>query len=201
MSDIRLSILIPSVPSRLKTTLPLLVHKLEKQIENRTQQLDVELLVFTDNKRRTVGGKRNDLIRLAHGTYISFVDDDDDVSDDYVDQILKATESDADVIVFDQAVYLNGNRAGDVRFGLEYENQEVSYPGTTATRKPFQCCAWKLCIAICGLFTEKNDGAEDWPWVQQVVAIAKTQHRINKILHTYRWSKSITEATPNTWDT
>jgi glycosyltransferase involved in cell wall biosynthesis len=195
----RLSILIPSVPSRFKI-LSSLFFSVEYQIARRKRtDLLVEVLAFTDNKQRSVGCKRNDLLSLAHGKYIAFLDDDDSISMDYIDKLLEATDSDADVIVFRQAVWLNGERAGDVVFGLEYENQEVLGLGTVATRKPFPCCAWKLSTAIRGLFSDVNDG-EDWHWVQQVAPLAKTQHRIDETLHVYRWSKETTEATIKTWE-
>ena len=193
MNPIRFSILVPSVPSRL-TGLAFLVAKLQALIELRVRpDLEVELLVFTDNKRRSIGAKRTDLVTLARGEYLAFVDDDDDVSDDYVDKILEATEGRPDVVVFDQEVRINDDPPRTVRFGLEFENQEIGEPGTVATRKPFHCCAWRSSIAKRGQFSDKQWG-EDWDWVQQVLPLAKAQQRVEAVLHTYRWSAIHTEA-------
>jgi hypothetical protein len=59
----KLSILIPSVPSRRKFFLDRLLDDLEKQIGDRN---DVEILVLYDNKKRSLGQKRSDLLNLAH---------------------------------------------------------------------------------------------------------------------------------------
>lgn len=86
------SILIAAVPERYHTVQPLLYSLLETQAVGRMS--DIELLYLLDNKRRTVGAKRNALLDVARGEWISFIDDDDMVSDAYVrrvhDAILQA---------------------------------------------------------------------------------------------------------------
>jgi hypothetical protein len=97
----KLSILICSVQKRLHKFAQLAEH-LEKQAQNKP----VEILWLGDNKSMTVGEKRNKLLSLAKGQYVCFVDDDDWVADDYIDELLKGTESGADVICFN-ALYRN----------------------------------------------------------------------------------------------
>ena len=193
--SIALSILVPAVPSRISHLLVPLLHKLTGQIERRQyKDLEVELLVLCDNKQRSVGAKRNALLDLAQGKYLAFVDDDDDVSVDYVDQLLAATEHNCDVIVFDQRVFLNEEWPPRVvHFGLQFTNEDIAAPGGEAKRKPFHCCAWRSTIAKQGRFSDKQWG-EDWYWVQQVLPLAVSQHRIAAVLHTYRWSAASTEA-------
>ena len=66
-----------------------------------------------DNKRRSVGSKRNCLLDSAHGEYVSFIDDDDEVATDYVDKILRnivtarRPPEPADVICFGQRATLH----------------------------------------------------------------------------------------------
>jgi glycosyltransferase involved in cell wall biosynthesis len=93
---IKLSILICSVTARL-TKLFLLIQHLERQCANKP----VEILWLGDNKQMTVGEKRNKLLSLAKGEYICYVDDDDWVSDDYVESILKAVETNPDAVCFE----------------------------------------------------------------------------------------------------
>ncbi len=80
------SILICGIPERYHSVQPLLYSLLEAQAISRRP--DVELLYFMDNKRRTVGAKRNALLSMAIGEYISFIDDDDEVAPNYVDKII-----------------------------------------------------------------------------------------------------------------
>ena len=76
IKHIKLSILIPSIPSRFDRVKEL-VGQLEGQIGGRD---DVEIIVFMDNKKRSIGRKRNDIMKLATGQYFSMIDDDDNVS-------------------------------------------------------------------------------------------------------------------------
>jgi hypothetical protein len=59
---------------------------------------DIEILLFLDNKKRTVGGKRDALVQMSRGKYFMFVDDDDDLVS--IDEIYQATFQDVDVITF-----------------------------------------------------------------------------------------------------
>ena len=82
------SILITAIPERYHSVQPLLHNLLEKQAVARMP--DVELLYLMDNRRRPVGAKRNDMLAMAKGEYVSFIDDDDEVSVDYVQKIYRA---------------------------------------------------------------------------------------------------------------
>ena len=69
------SILISAIPERFHTVQPLLFSLLETRSVARMP--DIELCYLLDNKRRTVGAKRNALLDAARGEYVSFIDDDD----------------------------------------------------------------------------------------------------------------------------
>lgn len=101
-----LSILTPAVPSRLDQ-LATLCDEIARQIGDQP----VEHLVLLDNKKRTVGEKRDALLRMARGQYVAFVDDDDDISRDYVSRILTAAETRPDVITFKQHAKVNEDEA------------------------------------------------------------------------------------------
>lgn len=203
-----LSVLIPSVPSRLGM-LSCLMDELQHQIGS----LPVEVLAFTDNKKRTIGEKRDALVQMANGKYFAFCDDDDWPMPEYVEEIVTAIRLNeketelcrgvvypnnmVDVIVFNQQVSLNGKEF-TVRFGLEYENEQAnldengSYP-SVVHRAPFHVCAWRSDLAKKYRF-EKSQYGEDWAWSKQLIAEAKTQHRIEKTLHRYVFDDRVTEA-------
>lgn len=92
MSKIRLSILICSLEERSDQLKTLLVDL------NRQKTDQVEILTNIDNRKHTVGAKRNDLLLRATGDYIAYIDDDDKVSEDYVAKILQAIESNPDCV-------------------------------------------------------------------------------------------------------
>ncbi len=191
--EILLSVLIPSIPSRFEMARAL-IEKLESQIGD----LPVEFLYFGDNKKRSIGMKRDALVQLAQGKMLAFADDDDFVHPTYCLEIVNAIRGnpDVDVIVFNQHASINGNKF-TVRFGLEYENQQASKGPDglycDITRKPFHVCPWRRELAQMYRFEDCNYG-EDWLWVEQLIKNAKSQYRVDRILHTYMYSDKTTEA-------
>ena len=84
-----LSILIPSINER-AGMLAGLLRKLEEQINLCQAKDKVEIRVSIDNKEKSTGKKRNELLNEALGEWVVFADDDDELADCYVEEILKA---------------------------------------------------------------------------------------------------------------
>jgi glycosyltransferase involved in cell wall biosynthesis len=190
-----LSILTPSIPSRLCNwksdeflTLP---EKIEQQVGDDWR---VEHLMFFDNKRRTVGAKRQALLDIARGQYVAFVDDDDWISDDYLAELLPRCASGSDVVTFEQDATVDGV-TGRIIFDANCRIDEPWKAGGTARRRPWHVCAWRRELAVQGVFTERNYG-EDAAWVNQVAPLARNHLHIPKVLHYYRHSSESTEAPP-----
>lgn len=81
------SILIPTLVERIAS-----FDKLMKSIDERRARicpnLRIEFCVSRDNREKSVGMKRQELLQGAKGKYMSFVDDDDDVTDAYFEDAL-----------------------------------------------------------------------------------------------------------------
>lgn len=191
-----LSILIPSIPERLLKVLEL-YRKLYAQmalIENCPQ---IEILCHTDNLIRTIGEKRTDLLKSAKGDYMGFVDDDDDIADDYLESILYGLSSYADVITFKQQASIDGKKF-IVNFGLKNENEEAAIDEggnyLNINRKPFQMCIWKRDLIKDCVFPSKNY-FEDAEWVDCAVTKVLTEHHIDKVLHYYNFTTEGSRAT------
>ncbi len=187
------SILIPAVPSRI-ARLTALFTLLESQVGDRP----VEILSLLDNKKRSIGFKRDALVQSARGKYLAFVDDDDTVADDYVSSIVHQIEStpDVDVIVFDQGVTINGENQFKVTHGLELNNEGVHKKDglwQDINRRPWHHNVWKTEIAQKHRFTDISYG-EDWEWCKRVLKDVTTESRIDKMLHFYRFDEKVTEA-------
>lgn len=182
-----LSILIPSIPSRFNKMINLYNH-ISGQIKDKSQ---VEILIWIDNKNRSIGQKRNDLVQMAKGKYLTFVDDDDNVSTDYIDEMLKGCQSDKDVICFRQLAIID-DIWSYVDFSIINENQEIQ-PSSITRRKPFHVCAIRSDIAKKYTFPDVGYG-EDWYWMEQVLRDIKTEYKTDKVLHFYRFKKEISEA-------
>jgi glycosyltransferase involved in cell wall biosynthesis len=183
----KLSILTPTIPTRI-ASVAALQAKIAAQIDD---DLTVENLCLSDNRARTIGAKRQALVDIARGEYIAFVDDDDDISDDYVSRLLTAIETGADVITFRQRAIYNGLKS-EVHFGINNRDGQFN-PGGITLRAPWHVCAWKReSVAGC-LFGESNYG-EDLIWCQQARKRIQTAHHIDAVLHTYRHEAATTAA-------
>ena len=119
----KLSILICTVPSRVDSYFPKLLKKLESQLNK-----NVEVLWLGDDKKRSVGEKRNNLLSIANGEYVTFVDDDDDISDDYVKTILHyiVNGKGVDVINFNVMCSVNGGEYKRVDYDARFYNKDYS---------------------------------------------------------------------------
>jgi len=83
-----LSILTPAIPERLPK-----LQRLAGQLEPQLRQFphSVEWLSFIDPRGcRTIGEKRDELVQLARGQFVAFVDDDDLVQPIYVASLVQA---------------------------------------------------------------------------------------------------------------
>lgn len=175
-----LSILIPTVPERFGA-LTTLVTKLRKQADG----LPVEILYFGDNRKRTIGEKRQSLVESALGKYVAFCDDDDDVSDDYCYTICDIAEREnVSVISFRQAATWNDQKS-TVEFSINHSIVGEWVADGVTRRFPWHSCAWLREIASECVFPAKNWG-EDLSWVMQAMHEARDEAHIPRILHHYR---------------
>lgn len=194
METLRFSILTPAVPSRLNGNASGSLAALCLELERQIGRLPVEHLVFLDNKKRTVGEKREALLRMARGQYVAFVDDDDWISNHYVDRILAAADARPDVITFQQIATVNGS-AGEIEFRLGHPNEPFQSGGLTR-RNAWHVCAWRRHLAIQSHFPASNYG-EDWSFAAPLCALPGLQEaHIPDVLHYYRHDAKTTEAPP-----
>lgn len=102
-SSYDLSILICTIPSRISLFVNLLnrLHVLKTKTN-----LLVEIL-FDDSENISIGEKRNKLVSRSNGTYCCFIDDDDDVTDDYF-SIIEESGLTYDCIQLNGNMFLNG---------------------------------------------------------------------------------------------
>lgn len=192
--NMKLSVLILNVPSRFHKATAI-YNKILSQIAGEAVG-NVEVLMLTDNKTRSVGDKRNDLVTMARGEYLAFHDDDDDVADDYIPQLLEGTKSNADVIVFNEEATMDGGNPFIVRPGIEYQNEhsrKVNGKWIDIKRRPWHWCAWKSSIAKTERVPDMSYG-EDSLWVSRLFPKVHSQHRIDKVLRYYRYNNATSEA-------
>ena len=90
---------------------------------------EVECLVAIDNREATIGAKRNQLLKDSTGDYVCFIDDDDIVSEEYVERILEGTHSGADCISFRTIITFNDKNPSVVYNSLQFtESIPIALP-------------------------------------------------------------------------
>lgn len=192
MSNIDLTILVCGVHTRVDTFLPKIQGQLYGQynsLEKRDQDR-VEIIVLVDNKKQTVGRKRNLMVGMAQGGHVAFVDDDDRVSNDYIVELLKATESNSDAIVFQTEVRINGGPPGRGYFSKDFKKDFDNRYGYH--RIPNHLCGIKRSIAVKLPFPEIGYG-EDVIFSKELLPYLKTERKIDKILYYYDFNASTSE--------
>jgi glycosyltransferase involved in cell wall biosynthesis len=200
--NIKLSILILSLPNRIKS-LERLTSNLEEQIGDRQ---DVEILSLMDNRSYNVSEKRNVLMSLARGSHLTWIDDDDNVSKDYISRITETIENnpEVDVISFDQQCYLEGIPARVfAKMGNPHQDAVID-PETGVykdiLRPPYHWCIWKSELAKSesfrfGVFTLDSHVGEDIDWLQRLYPKVKNSVYLEgEYLHIYTYWKEVSES-------
>jgi len=202
--NIKLSILILSIPTRFEI-FKILVDKLMGQIGDRE---DVEILSLMDNKSLHIYDKRNQLMKIARGSHLTFLDDDDDVAETYIERLTQSIEENptADVISFNQFCYLDGKQARVfAKMGNPHEHVLPDPDDPTrfkdTLRPPYHWCVWKSSLATSeefrGVFSHGSTGQsmEDIDWLNRLYPKVKVSvYLVGEWLHIYRWSPATTES-------
>ncbi len=196
-----LSILIPTLDER-ELLLSRLLYKLRGQIERDKFENQVEILVLRDNREISIGAKRNALIDMASAEFVAFVDDDDDVHEDYIRLIVTALSQhpDVDCLGITGMIYFRGDHPRRFVHSLQYD-QYLAQDGVYY-RPPYILNPMRRTIAQQFRFAETRY-AEDAEWAMRI-ARAKAlhaEHFLDEILYRYysrrswflQWNLDITE--------
>jgi len=174
-----LSILIPTIIGR-ENEFSLLRSKIEKLRVKK----EVELLYCIDNKEMTIGEKRGLLYENAKGVYSWQIDDDDTISDDSINLILKAIESNQPCITFQECCYINGERYTS-NHSLKYDDWGEKQDGFDYVRTPFFKSVIKTEIAKSVPIPNIRYG-EDHEWARALKPHLRNEVHIDKELYIYQ---------------
>lgn len=196
---IKFSVLMLSIPSRIES-MSVAVKHLQEQADATGQGESVEILVLLDNRSKSISEKRNDLLQMARGRYVAFLDDDDAVNRDYMSSILKAIdENNVDCISFNQWCSIDGEPM-DVEFGIGNPHghlwrDEDGFLGNIK-RPPYHMCVWKRELAQSEQFNPvygaNGQSSEDIDWLMRLYPKVQTEHHINDALHGYIYNSKTT---------
>lgn len=145
---------------------------------------EIEVLFLEDNGEQPVGVKRNSLILSATGKYICFIDDDDRISENYIDQVIRGIKLGVDCCSLVGEITTNGKDPKIFVHSIEhkeyYEKDGVYY------RPPNHLNVIKKSIAEKFFFPPKDFG-EDTDWAMQIckAGVLKTEHKVKRTIYYY----------------
>jgi glycosyltransferase involved in cell wall biosynthesis len=154
------SILICTLEER-KATFRKLYRELKKQIAENNLVGQVEIRAFCDNRKYTVGFKRNALLKASKGKYVCYIDDDDWVHEKYVSMIFEKLQKNPDCVSLKGIITTNGKNPRLFIHSNAYkewfERDGIYY------RSPNHLNPIRRDIAMLCKFPETNAG-EDHAW-------------------------------------
>jgi glycosyltransferase involved in cell wall biosynthesis len=184
-SEYKISILIPSIESRMDMLIDL-VRWLRAQIGDKP----VELLV-NSTPVISIGEKRNTLLDSAKGEYVCFIDDDDMVSGSYVDTLLKAIESSPDCVSLRGVMTWDGDRPEIFEHSIQYKAYRTTDNPIKYERYPNHLNCIRSSIAKRFKFPNSFHG-EDTDWATQIYnsGLLQTETYVSETLYHYRYVTS-----------
>jgi hypothetical protein len=181
-----LSILIPTISDR-KYIFEELVKKLNKQINDNRLGDKIEIISKCDNRIMTIGEKRNLLLHKAKGKYTMFIDDDDDVSDDFIQLIYKGCLFDADCLSLTGIITTDG--INPRLFIHSIQHQKYLEKNNVYYRPPNHLNPIKSTISKKFVFPSKNH-SEDSDYAEAILksGLLQTEIQINKPYYFYQYT-------------
>lgn len=92
-----LSILIPTIPGR-EASLQSLLRSISEKIQRNAPDMTYKIDIAFDNCETSIGLKRQSLLKGATGRYTAFIDDDDDITDEYIQDTWACIQGGYDVM-------------------------------------------------------------------------------------------------------
>lgn len=188
----KLTILIPTLYSRIDKLKDLLTE-LNYQIQSKP----VQILWIGDNKSITVGEKRNMLLNNSKGEFICFIDDDDSISENYIETILKAITDNPSktVICFNGTQSTDGQKDLPFRHNITYgRNHKKNIDGVNwKVMLPNHLCVWNK-SKITEQFPHKNL-SEDHNWASAMAFNYREEDQVllEETLYHYDYNRNTTE--------
>lgn len=179
----RLSVLIPTMDKR-KALFDSLAAALLKQVHALSASMQVEII--KNSQPGTIGAKRNLLLDNATGEYVCFIDDDDTISEHYLERILQAIKQDADCVALTGKYFVNGKYDRPFYHSLRHNKYHEDAEGYY--RYPNHLNPIKASIAKQFRFAEKNHG-EDTEWATAIhnAGALKSEAIVPEVLYYYRF--------------
>lgn len=180
-----LSVLIPTLERR-RALFNRVQGQLAGEAASGCLEQAVEILHLRDNGEHSTGWKRNRLIEQARGQFISFVDDDDRVSDDYLSRICEAirTHPGIDCVGIRGVIRFRGSHPREFVHSIRYPDYMTR--GGVYLRPPYHLNPIRRSIATRYRFADVCY-SEDIDWARTMASDGVLQKEcfIDSVLYYY----------------
>lgn len=185
-----ISICIPTVIGR-EESFDKLITEINRQIIELEAEKKIEVIFYKDNKEISIGEKRDKLYKRCKGKYSVQIDDDDMISPNYIENILKASQSDTDCITYMESCDINGKKSKSL-FTLKYPgwtDLKIPVNGCIRVRTPFFKTPIKT--KICKKIGVKDMRfGEDHDFAKRIYGNLISEYFINEDLYYYQYKAS-----------
>lgn len=178
-----LQILIPTLPERHASYNALFIH-----LNNQIGERNVSILPDARGRHISIGKKRDDMLKAATADYVSFIDDDDMVTHDYIPKIYDAIQSGCDVVGMRGYMTTNRQRPENWCISIRYDWSD-NKDGYRYVRYPNHLAPIKLEHARAAGFKDMGHG-EDYDYSMRLKSlnILKEEYFIDEELYHYLYS-------------
>lgn len=170
--------------------------KLVDYVESLADGENVQVLVLMDNKKTTVGEKRNQIKSVVMGQYWVQIDDDDNVHPSFFREVLPILkEGKVDVLTYNSHVSLVSKEGISEGLVVSKQGNEIEQfkPNRVTQRPPAQFNVWNTDKFKDVMFQPINYG-EDLAFGKEASHLVEVSHYIDKTLHYYQWDYNVTRA-------
>ena len=173
---IKWSILITTLESR-KASFEIIFKQLQDQIKAANLPDQIEIVVYRDNRELPVGAKRNILLETARGEYVSSVDDDDLVSENYITKVYNNLLQNPDCVSLEGIMTFCD--AQPTKFIHAKKYLEYSSGPNLLLRPPTHLDVIKTSIAKQFKFSDHKNWQEDREWALKISAAGAIKTEIH----------------------
>lgn len=165
-----------------------IIGRIKSQIRENNLSKNINILISSDNGEKIVGLKRQELIRACKSEYCCFIDDDDDVSDDYIKLMWEGINTNPDCISLEGIITTMGKNPKKFIHNLKYnkyfEKDNVYY------RPPNHLNVMKTKFFKRYLFREDMKTGEDTDFAMRLCKSGdlKTQYEVGKPYYFYNYN-------------
>lgn len=183
---VKFAILIASLHER-KHLLDRLLKVLYKQINDLGKGNEIQVIVNLDNRQKTTGRKRNELLeeaRIRGAQYIAFIDDDDAVGATYVRRNMEGIRGGFDCCSLMGQIYFHGKPGKPFHHSIQYDHWYED--SRTYFRNPNHLNCIKLSCLESIQFQEKNFGEDAHYSIDiQKAGVLKSEYNIEDMIYHY----------------